>query len=175
MVMTEEQANDLLLEVLSRTVEQPNGCLEWTGARTTAGYGLIQRRKMFKSPMSVHRLVWTAAHGEIPDGMGVLHKCDNPPCLRLKHLFLGDDQANTDDKLAKGRHRHGHLYGDDHPARKHPELVPRGEAHPMVKLTLEQVEQIRLRPTENAAALGKEFGVSRHAINAIRAGRTWKN
>jgi hypothetical protein len=171
-VLTQEQAKLIAMAILLRC-EPQGACLVWTGARTAAGYGQIQRRKIAAAPLYVHHVMWIARHGDIPDGKHVLHKCDNPPCFREGHLFLGDHQANMDDKMAKGRHRHGHLYGDEHPARKNPVFLKRGEQHPMVKLTWAQVEEIRLRPLESATVLGKEFGVTRSAIDAIRKGRTW--
>lgn len=51
-----------------------------------------------------HRFGWTLANGEIPPGMCVLHRCDNPPCVNPTHLFLGDRRDNAIDMIAKGRH-----------------------------------------------------------------------
>ena len=53
--------------------------------------------------MGAHRYAWIVAHGPIAAGMQVLHKCDNPPCDRVDHLFLGTPQDNVDDRRAKGR------------------------------------------------------------------------
>lgn len=175
--MTQTEAMLVGMAILLRCEPQPNGCLVWIGARTAAGYGQIQRRKLSPIPLYVHRVIWIAEYGSIPEGMDVLHKCDNPPCVRVQHLFLGDDQANTNDKMAKGRHRHGHLYGNDHPMRKHPELVKRGAQHPMAKLTAEQVQQIRgLQQVGGSdTVIAKQFGVSRPTVSAIRHGRLWRN
>lgn len=52
---------------------------------------------------SVHRLAWEDAHGPIPDGLRVLHHCDNPPCYNVAHLFLGTDGDNAKDRDRKGR------------------------------------------------------------------------
>jgi len=56
--------------------------------------------------------VWEEANGPIPDGMGVLHHCDNPPCKNLDHLFLGTQKDNMRDMEEKGRGRKAH--GEDH-------------------------------------------------------------
>jgi HNH endonuclease len=80
-----------------------SGCWEWTGTRKTSGYGIAfagapERR--------AHRLSWLLAHGPIPQGMSVLHKCDNPPCVNPEHLFLGDHAVNAQDYVDKGLMRH---------------------------------------------------------------------
>lgn len=51
----------------------------------------------------VTRLVWHVRKGPIPEGLWVLHTCDNSGCINLDHLFLGTPQDNTDDMIAKGR------------------------------------------------------------------------
>ena len=93
----------------SALVEQPNGCLEWTGDTETAGYG---RFKAHGKVVKTHRFAWTLANGPILDGLWVLHHCDNPPCCQTEptegypdgHLFLGTPADNCADMAAKGRH-----------------------------------------------------------------------
>lgn len=82
-----------------------NGCWLWTGA-TSGGrvrYGLVglPNGKM----TGAHRLAWILTHGRIPDGVQVLHKCDVGLCGSPDHLFLGTQQENVDDMMAKGRFR----------------------------------------------------------------------
>ena len=50
-----------------------------------------------------HRLVWELTYGPIPATMCVLHQCDNPACIEPSHLFLGTQQDNIADMVAKGR------------------------------------------------------------------------
>ena len=71
----------------------------WTGA-TANGYG---QRSVGGKTQYVHRLAWEEVHGPIPEGMRVLHHCDNPPCYEITHLFLGTSKVNTEDMIAKGR------------------------------------------------------------------------
>jgi hypothetical protein len=58
-----------------------------------------------------HRAAWEHANGPIPDGLFVLHKCDNPKCCNPKHLFLGTQSQNAADMWAKGRARRGSTKG----------------------------------------------------------------
>lgn len=54
---------------------------------------------------AAHRYTWTITYGPIPAGLYVCHKCDNPPCLRPSHLFLGTARDNILDCIRKGRHK----------------------------------------------------------------------
>ena len=82
----------------------PSGCIEWTGTRTRGGYGSI---KVDGAMRRVPRVAWALAHGPIPEGMHVLHKCDNPPCCNVEHLFLGTNADNIADRIAKRRNPRG--------------------------------------------------------------------
>ena len=77
-----------------------SGCLLWVGSTAKGGYGQmkIDRRKI-----AAHRIAWTLKHGDIPDGMDVLHRCDVPCCVNHEHLFLGNDFDNQRDSVRKGR------------------------------------------------------------------------
>lgn len=87
--------------------ENENGCWEWIGAKDGGGYGMgVTDGKKYKA----HRYSWEYYYGEIPNGMWVLHKCDNPSCVRPSHLFLGTNQDNMNDKTKK--ERQSRLFGD---------------------------------------------------------------
>lgn len=77
-------------------------CSEWTGGCNRSGYGQF-RPVSGQPPIKAHRFAWILAFGAIPAGLSVLHRCDNPVCVRINHLFLGTHQDNMDDMLAKGR------------------------------------------------------------------------
>jgi hypothetical protein len=79
-------------------------CIEWHLSRRSDGYGQVGRlvggvKRTFKA----HRFVWEQTNGPIPEGMDVLHSCDNPPCVNLEHLSVGTQRDNSKDMVAKGR------------------------------------------------------------------------
>ena len=107
-----------------------------------------------------HRVSWMLAHGPIPQGMFILHRCDNPPCVNPAHLFLGTAMMNVADMEAKGR---GHR--------------ARGEAAGKAKLTEDQVRYLRSPAAADIPnpVLAREFGVSTPVIWRTKARRIWKH
>lgn len=89
-------------------VRMSNGCLEWTSGVDDRGYGQIS---VDGKHAKTHRLAWMLANGPIPEGLFVLHRCDNPPCAQTEategypdgHLFLGTHSVNMADMITKGR------------------------------------------------------------------------
>ena len=144
-------------------VLKTDDCWIWTGPVSNSGYGVVMfQRKNYL----VHRLSYELHFGPIPDDMWVLHRCDNPICVRPDHLFLGTPQDNTSDMIAKNR-------------RISPTPNPkRGQEHPMAKLTGIQVDKIRsLYATGQykQANLARRYGVTRTTICDILHGRIWKH
>lgn len=96
-------------------VEKTDGCWLWRPAKPNE-YGKFMVRKGVMD--GAHRVAWTLAHGPIPKGLMVLHRCDNPRCVRPDHLFLGTAADNSRDMVAKGRYysprksrcKHGHSF-----------------------------------------------------------------
>jgi len=82
-----------------RLVTTESGCMEWTGF-SVRGYGRIG---VGDGMSTTHRLAWELVNGPIPEGMNVLHNCDNPPCCNVAHLWLGTPAQNAADKITKGR------------------------------------------------------------------------
>ena len=80
-------------------------CLEWQGAINGRGYPNIQINinGYVNKWWSGNRLTYFCKVGDIPPGMFVCHKCDNPKCMKPSHLFLGSHQENMDDMVEKGR------------------------------------------------------------------------
>lgn len=144
-------------------------CWVWTGGRFRFGYGKVCSAK---KKLLAHRLAWKDFAGAIPDGLCVLHNCDNPPCVNPAHLFLGTQADNNADRDAKGRQVA--LRGDRHHLRVNPEQIIRGESHGRSKLTDAKVRAIRLAIGSHVM-VGREFGVSESTIALIRKGRIWSH
>lgn len=152
-------------------------CWEWQGA-TANGYGTIGGGPG-TGILKTHRVSWERHNGAIPEGLYVLHHCDNRRCVNPAHLFLGDHQANMADMFAKGR---GHVFanpaGDAHHLRQHPERIARGERTGSAKLTEAQVVDMRQRFARGevtAVALAAEFSVSLWTIYPVLKRKTWKH
>ena len=75
-------------------------CVEYQGALTSRGYG----SHWYKNKrQQAHRVAWELKYGPIPQGLHVLHRCDNKKCVRVSHLFLGTHADNMRDMAVKGR------------------------------------------------------------------------
>ena len=77
-----------------------DACWLWMLGKTKSGYGVWRTGSKREY---AHRVVWKKLHGKIPRGKHVLHHCDNPTCVRPKHLFLGNHKINMHDAIRKGR------------------------------------------------------------------------
>jgi hypothetical protein len=121
--------------------------------------------------IGAHQASWILARGPIPEGLHVLHKCDNPRCVRPEHLFLGTNQDNVNDRHVKGRDARG----DQHGSRLHPTVRPRGEAQWLAKLDESKVREIRRRAEagEALAALAIEFKVTTENVRLVVRRRSW--
>jgi hypothetical protein len=125
-------------------------CIEFEGGHDSWGYGVVSQGTTL---VGAHRVEWAKRKGEIPDGLHVLHKCDNPGCINIDHLFLGTHQDNMKDRDAKGRQHSG-----------------------LTRLTEDEVRKIKHLLTTTRRTLediGNEFYVTKYAIWDIKHGRTW--
>lgn len=111
----------------NKRVMRNNSCWEWTGPFSKGGYGQFAYTHADKR--SAHRVAWELANGVIPDGLHVLHKCDNRKCVRPDHLFLGTAIDNIADMDAKGR--------------RNSTARHKGETSPRSKLKNEDIKIIR--------------------------------
>lgn len=81
--------------------KETNECWEWTGARNSKGYGSFKINNVNWMP---HRYSYTVTKGQIPDGLVIMHSCDNSRCVNPEHLFAGTQSDNMLDCAKKGRH-----------------------------------------------------------------------
>lgn len=125
-------------DVLAKIAIDPvTGCGLWSGASDPDGYPLI---KWQGKTVRATRLIWTIKRGHIPDGLQVLHTCDNPRCPNDAHFFLGTNDDNRADCISKGRQARGvtsgrhtkperTARGDQHGSKTRPDRVARGPRH----------------------------------------------
>lgn len=115
------------------------GCWIWCGGDFSYGYGAFSYNNQNRP---AHRISWFLYRGEIPKGMMVCHRCDQPLCVNPEHLFLGTQRDNMADKVRKGRQA-------------------RGESHGMSKLTDWEVMQIKgVKGFRTAKDIASEFGIT---------------
>jgi len=141
-------------------VAKGDGCWEWTGSRDR--YGLFRVGKKIKK---AHRSAWEMENGPIPDGLFVLHRCDNPPCVRPDHLFLGTQTDNMQDAATKQRRRY----------RTGPRPEYRGTLTPAHKLS--EADVVRIRELSERGwtlrRLALEFHVGQTAIFKVVHRQSW--
>lgn len=133
-------------------------CWVWQGAKEAQGYGKLATTGAQKG-MKAHQASYKIHFGEIPKGLCVCHKCDNPPCVNPNHLFLGTHAENMRDKVLKGR-----------------EYDRRGEKNPNVKITWKKVaEVIRLvKSGKTQVEVAGMFDLSQNAVSRIVSGKSWR-
>ena len=151
-----------------------DACWPWTAATLPKGYGYFSvgsRTDGTQRTAYAHRVAYTIAHGPIPDGLHVLHKCDSPGCCNPAHLRVGTNRDNVNDMVTKCRQSRG----DAHWSRADPSRVPRGESRGRSKLRTDDVRKIRSRRDagETMTALASAFGVSASVIRMVVLRKSW--
>lgn len=128
--------------------------MEWTGARSSGGYGELKHEG---KRWAVHRLSYELNVAPIKKGLIVIHLCDNPRCVNPDHLAMATHKANMADMKIKGR-------------------APHGSKHPASKLTPEDVATIREFSSKGMSnsALAKRFGVAPCTISKVVTGYSYR-
>lgn len=143
-------------------VDATGECWVWKGYRMPSGYGTFQPDPV-RGRMLVHRFIDEHERGQIPDGVVVMHTCDNPSCVNPDHLRRGTQADNLADMREKRRHV-------DPP-------VTIGMKHHSNKLSDSEVMEIYRRRAsgENGKSLAREYGVSDAMVYDIANGKKWKH
>lgn len=132
-------------------------CWLWRGPTVANNKGNIPRGdiRMFGKHVKAHRFSYMIHNGEIPEGMIVLHSCDNSLCMNPKHLRLGTHEENMEDMTKKNRQS-------------------KGEHRPLSKLTEDQVRAIRA-DTRNQYVIAAEYQITQGLVSAIKRRIRWKH
>ena len=140
-----------------RFVVKTDACWKWSGKKNN-GYGVLSKGSKKDGYFLAHRFSWELHNKQsIPDGMFVMHKCDNPECCNPEHLIIGTPKENTQDMIAKGRRRL---------------VAPLGAENGKSVLNEEKVKFIRSSDLSHAK-LARLLEVSLNCVRGVRIGRTW--
>ncbi len=148
------------LDVMTRMLATaPDGdvCLEWPLSDNGHGYG----RMTYKGKRRLaHCVAYELTNGPIPEGHGVLHRCDNPKCFRPDHLFTGTQAVNMQDCADKGRWN-----------------GPIGERQWCARLKQADVIEIRRLAAEGVTLRGiaRQFSAGRTTVGKIVHRQIWKS
>ena len=133
---------------------EDSDCLLWVGGKDGKGYGAI---KVNGKQQIASRLAWEIVNGRIPEEVCVLHKCDNPACVNVEHLFLGTQADNVKDMVSKGHQRGAS-----------------GETNGNSKLTADDILNIK-QDSGTLSEIARKYGVSFQHISSIKRGGSWKH
>lgn len=144
-----------LAERLAARTTKGETCWIVSGHALPNGYLQLKTRVNGRQEsINAHRLAWELAHGPVPAGLRVCHRCDVPACVNPDHLFLGTQADNVHDCITKGRRN----------------------AFGIQKLHPDQVRAIRALAAEHGLThrqIGQRFGVAKSTVQHIIARRAW--
>lgn len=129
----------------------PDFCIETRATKDEDGYGRVRLKTGGKE--GAHKLAYRIFVGAVPQGYVVMHTCDNPACCNPKHLRIGTQKENVQDALLKGRRP------------QNPDTVSKIKAEDAISI-------LTIESNISSRKLAKKYGVTRHAIELIRSGKS---
>jgi len=153
------------IERFWQSVTKSEGCWTWNLSRDKDNYGQFWVASG-KNRFRAHRFSWMLLNGDVPEGMCVLHHCDNPPCVRPDHLFIGTQKDNVADRDRKGR------------TNRWPNKARSGEKNPRSILTVIDVKKIRSlhkNGVPRKEILSQYTYMSHQAIDGVLYNKNWKH
>lgn len=159
------------------------GCWPWMGNRTRFGHGQVNigKRNQF-----THRVAYELVYGQIPEGLVISHRCNNPPCCNPTHLDAVTHSENIQYMYECGRaYSQGKHYsqlrpevlsrGDGHYSRRQPERLARGERNGFAKLTEDIVREVRRLYAEGITQteIERRLGVDQTNVSLIVRRKRW--
>lgn len=148
-------AEEVVRRMEKRTKHKgPDDCWLWVSTLDSSGYGMLKVNGRYQK---AHRLAYEIRHQKKLGNLFCLHHCDTPACVNPKHLYAGTHEDNMRDKMERN--------------------PPRGSNNGNAKLTDADIVQIRKRLAkgETGAAIARDYGMTRQAINQIRRGEKWRH
>jgi hypothetical protein len=133
-------------------IDKSGECWVWT-TRNVDRFGYGRFYVHGQGPVLAHRWSYEAAYGPVPVGIRVLHRCDNPPCVRPDHLFLGTDSDNVEDMDKKGR---------------------RNRTRTINAADAAEIRRLYDASQRNGGELARRFGITRTYLWKVATGRVWQ-
>lgn len=155
-IFTVNLTEDQIQRFWSKTEPKESGCIEWTRAKRSYGYGAV---RIERRSLAAHRVAFFLKNGPFPNGAEICHRCDNPPCCNPDHLFIGTHLDNMRDMFSKNRR-----------------ISAKGEKHAAAKLTESQVRELRTRYANKEGSmekLGLQYGITRQSAHLIISRQSW--
>lgn len=140
---------DPKIRFLAKVRQVESGCHEWQAGLARGGYGKFQHNG---KAVTAHRFSYLLFKGDIPDGMCVMHRCDNRLCVNPEHLGLGTGAENIRDMDIKGR---------------------RGTKCRITKAQVLEILSL-LSKGQTQQKIADKFGVGQTVISRIKLGQTTK-
>ncbi len=151
--ITRRAIDALFARVHTPAAREAGECWHWPGTSFSPhGYGNCNRN----GQKIASRATWVETYGPIPEGMWVLHKCDNPPCVRPSHLYLGTPARNTRDMVERGR-----------------QVTHVNEANARTVVATEDVQRIRERVAsgEMQKLVAEDYGIHPAHVSRLCSGK----